>query len=501
MSQMAAIDIGILMPETTLLVFSFAILLLTPFLRRHAWAPGMALAAVAVAFVFVVTGWDHQRGGYFDMVLRDNFALFAKIIFLTVCGLTVLLSHDWLARHGIDRAEYYALLLISVVGMMVMTSSLNLMVIFLGLEIMSLPLYVMAGMRKDNLRSTEASAKYFFMGAFASAFFLYGIALIFGASGTTDLRQVFMTTGIALQKHPLYLTAGAGMVLIGFAFKIASFPFHMWVPDVYQGAPTPVTAFFSIGPKAAGVAALLRIFMVGFGGLTASFTPLFWMLAVLTMTVGNLLAIKQDDVKRMLAYSSIAHAGYLLVAVTAGGSEAVSAALFYLLAYAFFNFGAFAIVAVVENLRDGSNHVDTYKGLAARHPWLAVFLALFMFSLAGFPPTAGFFGKFTVFAAAVKSGHVTLVVIAVLNSLISVFYYLRPVKAAFFEKEDVHIMAGAPDAGNSGLAPAMIPPALEPRLHPMVALAIGLTALGTLVLGLLPGWFLQLAVASVFMMM
>ena len=501
MTQMAAIDFSILMPEISLVVFSFAILLLTPFLKRHAWAPGMALAAMAVSFVFVVAGWDNQRSGYFDMVISDNFALFAKAIFLIAGGLTVMLSHDWLHRHGIDRAEYYALLLISLVGMMVMTSSANLMVIFLGLEIMSLPLYVMAGLQRDNLRSTEASAKYFFMGAFASAFFLYGIALVYGASGTTDLRQVYLTTGITMQQHALYLTAGAGMVLIGFAFKIASFPFHMWVPDVYQGAPTPVTAFFSVGPKAAGVAALLRIFMIGFGGLTASFMPLFWVLAVLTMTVGNVLAIMQDDVKRMLAYSSIAHAGYLLVAVTAGGPDGVSAALFYLLSYAFFNLGAFAIVAIVESKSGGSNHIDTYKGLAARHPWLAVFLALFMFSLAGFPPTAGFLGKFYIFASAVKSGHVLLVVIAVLNSLISVFYYLRPVKAAFFEKEDVHIMADASDAGQSGMAPAAIPQIPEARLTPMVGSTVGIAALGTLVLGILPGWFLQLAIASVFMIM
>ncbi|MDD4051732.1 MAG: proton-conducting transporter membrane subunit, partial [candidate division Zixibacteria bacterium] len=217
MSQMAAIDVSILMPEITLLVFSFAILLLTPLLKPRAWAPGMALAGMAISFVFVITGWDNQRTGYFDMVLCDNYALFAKVIFLIAGGLVVMLSHDWLNRHGVGRAEYYALLLISIVGMMVMTSSANLMVIFLGLEIMSLPLYVMAGLQRDNLRSTEASAKYFFMGAFASAFFLYGIALVYGASGTTDLRQVFMATGITMQKHALYLTAGAGMVLIGFA--------------------------------------------------------------------------------------------------------------------------------------------------------------------------------------------------------------------------------------------------------------------------------------------
>jgi len=483
MSQLAAINIGIIMPELTLLVFSFALLLFIPLLRKHSIAPALALVAVAISFLFVLMGWNKPMSGYYDMVICDNFCLFCKMIFLISCGLTVLLSHDYLARRNTDRAEYYALMLLSTVGMMVMVSSQNLMVIFLGLEIMSLPLYVMAGIFRTNLKSNEAAAKYFFMGAFASAFFLYGIALVYGAAGTTDLKQIFMSTGMALQNNPLYLMIGAGLVLIGFAFKIASFPFHMWVPDVYQGAPTPVTAFFSIAPKAAGVAALLRIFMIGFGGIAGSFIPLFWVLAFLTMTVGNVLAIRQDDVKRMLAYSSIAHAGYLLIAVTAGGSEAVSAALFYLLSYAFFNMGAFAVVALVESQRGGSNHIDTFRGLALRHPWLAVFLALFMFSLAGFPPTAGFIGKFYLFSAAVKAGQVWLVVAAVLNSLVSVFYYLRPVKAAFFEK--------APD---DDTAPAV-------AYRPMVAVAIAVTVIGTLGLGLLPGYFLQLAASSVFIIM
>jgi NADH-quinone oxidoreductase subunit N len=255
----------------------------------------------------------------------------------------------------------------------------------------------------------------------------------------------------------------------------------MWVPDVYEGAPTPVTAFFSIGPKAAGVAALLRIFMIGFGAIYTDFAPLFWLLAFLTMTVGNVLAVMQNDVKRMLAYSSIAHAGYLLVAVTAGGEDAVSAALFYLLAYGFFNMGAFAIVILVENKSGGSNHLDTFRGLAQRRPWLAVFLALFMFSLAGFPPTAGFFGKFYIFAAAINAGLVWLVILAVLNSLISVYYYLRPVKAAFFDREKESETRVA--------------------LSPLITFAIVVTVAGTLVLGVFPGYFLKLATASVFMIM
>ncbi|MCP4568228.1 MAG: NADH-quinone oxidoreductase subunit N [FCB group bacterium] len=479
MSQLSAIDINLIMPEVAILAFAFLMLVFVPLVKRPTIAPALALIGVLTSCYFVMTSWDKQAIGYFDMVVCDNFCLFCKMIFLITCGFAVLLSRQYLLNKNISRPEYYSMMLISTAGMMIMVSSPNLMVIFLGLEIMSLPLYVLAGFNRDNAKSTEAAAKYFFMGAFASAFLLYGIALVYGGTGTTDLRQIFMSTGIALQRNELYLLIGAAMVLIGFAFKIASFPFHMWVPDVYEGAPTPVTAFFSIGPKAAGIAALLRIFMIGFGGIMADFTMIFWVLAFFTMTFGNIMAVMQDDVKRMLAYSSIAHAGYLLIALAAGGGEAVSAALFYLLAYAFFNMGAFTLLVIIESKSDGSNHIDTFKGLASRHPWLAVFLALFMFSLAGFPPTAGFIGKFYVFSAAINAGLVGLVVVAVLNSLISVFYYLRPVKAAFFEKPE------------GDVSPAIF--------GPLIKAAIILTALGTLGLGLFPNYFLKLAAASVLM--
>jgi NADH-quinone oxidoreductase subunit N len=477
----AAINLEIILPELALLVFAFVLLLVAPLHRKGALSPVLSLLAVLVSGYFVVTSWNHQESAYFGMVTCDNFCLYCKLIFLITCGTTILVSRDFLVRRLNERPEYYALMLISTAGMMVMVSSANLFVIFLGLEIMSLPLYVLAGYIRSNLRSTESSAKYFFMGAFASAFLLYGIALVYGGTGSTDLQQIFMSSGIALQKSQLYLTVGAALVLIGFGFKIASFPFHMWVPDVYEGAPTPVTAFFSIGPKAAGIAALLRIFMIGFGSIFTDFMPLFWLLALLTMTVGNVLAIMQNDVKRMLAYSSIAHAGYLLVAVTAGGENGVSAALFYLLAYSFFNMGAFVILILVENKSGGSNHIDTFRGLASRHPWLAIFLALFMFSLSGFPPTAGFFGKFYIFAAAVNAGLIWLVIAAVLNSLISVFYYLRPVKAAFFD---------SPQEGDNPL-----------RLNPLMVIALVITVSGTLILGIFPGYFLKLATSSVFMLM
>jgi NADH-quinone oxidoreductase subunit N len=479
MSQLsAAINLNILLPEITLLAAAFILLLFIPLMRQKIYSVVLVIIAVLVSLMFIVKSWNNPQSAYFGMVVCDNFSLFCKAIFLFTCGSVAMLSRDYLKSRGLDRPEYYAMLLISTAGMMFMVSSSDLMVIFIGLEIMSLPLYVLAGFLRDNLRSNESAAKYFFMGAFASAFFLYGIALVYGGTGTTDLVKIYTSTGFAIHQFPMYFLIGAALVLIGFAFKIASFPFHMWVPDVYQGAPTPIAAFFSIGPKAAGIATLLRIFMIGFWGVFDTYGPLFWMLAFLTMTVGNILALMQSDVKRMLAYSSIAHAGYLLIAVTAGSNDAVSAALFYLLAYGFFNMGAFAIIILIEN-KTKSNDIQAFRGLSSQHPWLAVLLALFMFSLAGFPPTAGFMGKFYVFSAAIKSGLVWLVVAAVINSLISVYYYLRPVKAAFFDKVE------GDDVAAKGLT-----------LSPLFVIVLILTGLGSLGLGIFPSYFIDLAEAS-----
>ena len=477
----AEINLNMLMPEIILLAAAFLLLLAAPLTRQRAISISLSLLSVLAAFYFALIQWNHPQIGYFEMVVADNYTLFCKVIFLLTCGSAMLISRDYLALRGRERPEYYALMLISTVGMMIMVSSPNLMVIFLGLEIMSLPLYVLAGYVRDSLRSNEAAVKYFFMGAFASAFFLFGIAFVFGGAGTTDVTRIFLSTGIGLYRNEIYLLLGGALVLTGFAFKIAAFPFHMWVPDVYQGAPTPVTAFFSIGPKAAGLATLARIYMVGFSGSMDLYGPVFAFLALFTMTLGNILAIRQSDVKRMLAYSSIAHAGYLMVALAAGGNNGVSSALFYLLAYAFFNMGAFVMITMVEG-KNGTNHIDTYRGLASRHPWLAVFLALFMFSLAGFPPTAGFMGKFYLFSAAVESGLTWLVIAAVLNSLVSVFYYLRPLKAAFFD---------APEADEAGLS--------RITLKPLVLIALAIMAVGALGLGIFPSYFLKLAAASTLM--
>jgi len=359
---------------------------------------------------------------------------------------------------------------------MLMDSSLNLIVIFLGLEVMSVSLYILAGFRKTDLRSNESSMKYFLMGAFASGFLLYGIALIYGVTGTVDLEQLMVIFSSQELEKPVLLFIGIGLLIVGFGFKIASVPFQMWVPDVYQGAPTPVTALISSGPKAAGFAALLRVFVFGLGNLKPDWTVILWILAALTMTIGNVIAISQTNIKRLLAYSSIAHAGYILVALVAGGSSGISSAMFYLLAYVFMNIGAFVVVVA---LGENRTELDDYSGLGWKYPWLGVFMTIFMLSLAGFPPTGGFMAKFYVFSAAVKSGYIGLVIIAVLNSFVSVYYYLRVTVIMFMRSSS---------------------PETEPISFPYLwSLALLLCTSGTLLLGILPQNFLLLAQNSVFL--
>ncbi len=473
----AALDFGIIAPELVILAVAMALLLVGNFVRNKGIIAYLALAGLAVALILTLRQWDGLSSGFYGMVQVDNFAVFFKIIFLIATGVSLLMSRNYLISRGIERFEFYPLLLFSAMGMMTMAGSSDLVVIFLGLEIMSVPLYVMAGFARHSAESNEAGIKYFMMGAFATGFLLLGIAFIYGAAGTTDLRRIVMDFGFLAMHSGLFLYSGAVLVLIGFGFKVAAVPFHMWVPDVYQGAPTPVTAFFSVAPKAAGFAALLRIFVFGLGGIE-DLQWLFWVVAVLTMTVGNILAIYQDNIKRLLAYSSIAHAGYILVALTAGGQGAVSSALFYLLAYSFFNLGGFALVTMLDSREGSTASIDEIKGLSARHPYLAALMAFFMLSLAGFPPTAGFFGKFYIFSEAIKQGYIWLAIIGVMNSFLSVYYYLRVVVAAYFGKTDMEF------------APLSLKPAM--------AIVLLITAAGTVALGLFPQYWVALTRLSFF---
>jgi len=352
----------------------------------------------------------------------------------------------------------------------------DLVVIFLGLETLSLALYTLSGFRKTDLRSNESALKYFLLGAFASGFFLYGIALIYGATGTTVLRRIAAFLAGGSPPGPL-LVIGGGLLLVGFGFKVASVPFHMWTPDVYEGAPTSVTAFMIAGTKAAAFAAFLRVFLLALPTLHVYWAAVIWVLAVLTMTLGNLVALVQTNVKRMLAYSSIAHAGYVLVAIVAGGSSGATSVLFYLVAYALMNLGAFAVMIALQGGGQELLVLGDYAGVGSRRPLLAGCMALFMFSLAGMPPTAGFMGKLYIFSAAVEGHYLALAVIGVLNSVVSAFFYLRLIVIMYMSE------------------PVADRPLLP--LSSAAAWAVAVAALGTLQLGLFPGRLLDLARQSV----
>jgi len=474
-----SIDLSLIAPELALVAASFVILGVACSNRLAPSAPLLTLIAYGTALWLAIGQWGRQGSGFADMVTCDNFGMMFKIIFLVASIIAVLLGQDYLRSKRINRPEYYALMLISTLGMMVMANTSDLVVMLIGLEIMSVPLYVMAGFHRRSLWSNEAGIKYFIMGAFATSFLLLGITFIFGSAETTNLRRIVTDFGYIVHHHQFseYLLAGVILVLIGFGFKIAAVPFHSWVPDVYQGAPTPVTAFFSVAPKAAGFAVMLRIFTYGFSSLDHLAT-VFWVLAVLTMTIGNVMALRQDNVKRMLAYSSIAHAGYVLVALAVGGADAVSAAIFYLSAYTMFNLGAFAVIGLLETRSGTESNFSELAGLSKAQPSLAAALALFMFALAGFPPTVGFFGKFYIFSAAVRADLIWLTVIGVMNSFVSVYYYLRVVKVSYFDRFD-----GAFEKAKFG---------------PSIVVALVLAALGTIGLGLFPHQLLQLSQAAIF---
>jgi NADH-quinone oxidoreductase subunit N len=381
-------------------------------------------------------------------------------------------------REGCNHGELYPLILFTVVGMMLMASGTDLMTIFLGLEVMSVSLYVLAGFNRANKKSNEAGLKYFLLGAFSTGFLLYGMALIYGATGTTRLYKIATIVGqMTLPSANILLVAGMLLMMTGFAFKIAAAPFHMWTPDVYEGAPTPMTAFMSAGPKAAGFAALMRIFLLALPTLQIEWSQVLWVMAVLTMTVGNITALRQDNIKRVLAYSSIAHAGYALVGFAAGNGTGTAGILFYMLSYAFMNIGAFAIVILVSKKGETNGNVSDFAGLGFKRPVLAVVMTLFLFSLAGIPPAAGFIGKFYLFAGAVQKGYIWLAIIGVLNSAASAYYYLR-IMVYMYMKEPTEEFDWV-------------------KVTAPVTLALIIAAAGTLIPGIVPSFLLQFAQMAV----
>lgn len=428
MITMPAVNIAPILPEILLSVLGMVLLLLnvfTPDAKRSVLGYISLIGLIATGVV-ICSGWGTHIESFSGSVVLDNFASFFKLIFLVAAGLAILISDQYMEREGCNHGELYPVILFTVVGMMLMASGTDLMTIFLGLEVMSVSLYILAGFNRANAKSNEAGLKYFLLGAFSTGFLLYGMALTYGATGTTRVLGIASAVGkMTMPSTNIMLVAGMLLMLTGFAFKIAAAPFHMWTPDVYEGAPTPMTAFMSAGPKAAGFAAALRIFLVCLPTLQVEWSQVLWVLAVLTMTVGNITALKQDNIKRMLAYSSIAHAGYALVGFTAGNGTGAAGILFYMLSYAFMNIGAFAIIILIGKKGETNGNVQDFAGFGSRHPVLAAAMTIFLFSLAGMPPTAGFIGKFYLFSGAVQNGYVWLAIIGVLNSAASVYYYLR----------------------------------------------------------------------------
>jgi NADH-quinone oxidoreductase subunit N len=414
----------------------------------------VSLVGVAISLLL---SFGHLGSGtvvFGGMLLQGGFAGYCNVIFLSSALLTILLSRGYLERMECHRGEFYILILFSTTGMMLMAGALNLITVFLGIELMSVSLYVLAGFMRKKERSNESALKYFLLGAFATGFLLYGIALIYGTSGTTDLVAISKVFP-QLSHNPIFLV-GCGMLVVAFSFKIAAVPFHMWAPDVYEGAPTTVSGFMSTGAKAAAFATFLLVFVRVFDIAGSSLSQVIAMIAAASMIVGNITAVAQNNVKRMLAYSSIAHAGYMLSGIAAANVEGETGILFYLLAYTFVNVGAFGIVSIMERKDDKKLNFEDYAGLSARRPALAVLMSMFMFSLAGIPPFAGFFGKYYVFLAAVKANMTWLAILGVLTSLVSVYYYLRLVVLMYFREGDADLDHPVPLASMIALAVAAV---------------------------------------------
>lgn len=436
----------------------------------------IGIVGLVVTAITAVSLWNTELSTLAGAIVLDRFGLFFTLLFCLTSILTLLMSMSYLEHTEIRTGDFYSLVMFATVGMMLMASATDLLVIFLGLEVMSVASYALAGIARSQVRSNEAAMKYFLLGAFATGFLLFGIALVFGATGSMTLPVIAERVGQLGARESLLLIAGMALLLVGFGFKVAAVPFHAWAPDVYEGSPTTVTAFMAVGIKAAAFAAFVRVFLYALGGLHADWSTALWVLAALTMTVGNVVALLQTNIKRMLAYSSIAHAGYLIVGMVAGGPDGGSAILFYLVPYTFMTLGAFAVVVAVGRSGEPNELLDDYAGVASRNPFLGVAMTVFMLSLAGVPPLGGFVGKFYLFTAAIQSGYVGLAVIGVLNSVISVYYYAGVLVRMYMTEGGAEVM----------------PTSKRPYLFA----ALLATLVGTVLVGLFPSALLELARAS-----
>jgi NADH-quinone oxidoreductase subunit N len=462
------IDLQPILPELILIGTGIMVLLGGAIVKRAQPAALLVLSLAGVvgaaAASILLWRWDGGLTVLAGAVAVDRFAVVARLVILTATGIGLLYGYHYFERSGEGKPELYPLVLFAASGMTLIASASDLIVVFLALEILSLSLYVLTGF-SSRLGSVEGAMKYFLLGAFSSAFFLFGVAMAYGATGSTRLSAVSRALAGQTGSQALALAA-VGLLAVGFAFKVSAVPFHMWTPDVYQGAPTAVTAFMSAGTKVAAFAAFMRVFNVAFQPLTLDWVPVVWGLAAVSVVVGSVLAIAQTDIKRLLAYSSVAHAGFILIGLSEPGALGMSAALFYLVSYAVMILGAFGVVMLVSARGEGRTTIASYAGLAKRSPLLAGLMALFLFSLAGLPPTAGFIAKVRVFTAATQAGHWELALIGVLASVVAAYFYLRVVTVMFMQDP-------ADDAEPD--------PSLLPRL------AIVIPALATLVLGVFPG--------------
>jgi NADH-quinone oxidoreductase subunit N len=437
------------------------------------WFGIIVLVGAGLSSAFL---WDRKLVA-FDVIAADNFGLFVTLVLVAVGLLTVMFSSQVIHRDGLPAGEYYALVLFSIAGMMMMATATDLLVIFIALEILSLAVYVLTGIRRDNPQGTEAAFKYFLLGAFSSAFFLYGIAFTYGVSGSTRLASIGQVLSAqSMSQNPMILIALA-LLLVGFAFKISAVPFHMWTPDAYEGAPAIVTGFMSTGVKAAAFAAFARVFLSAFEPFKEQWAPVIAVIAIATMVLGTVVGVAQSSLKRMLAYSSIAHGGYLLVGLVAANQVGKAAILFYLLVYSVTNLAAFGVIAMLGAKDRPNDSLRDYAGLWQTHPALAALMTVCLLSLGGLPPTAGFIGKWYIFSAAVSAGYYTLAIIGVLTSVISVFFYLRVVVMMYMSDRDAAV--ARPPISVVGMA------------------ALSLAIVAIFYLGILPAQVLDLATKSI----
>ena len=463
----------ILLTATGLLTLICDLFIESPDRDGLGWIGVLGFAATAIAAALIWPGGESTLAGVLN---ADAYALFFTVLLCASSALVLLISMNYLETTEIRVGDYYTLVVFATLGMVVMAYATELIVIFLALELMSIAVYVLAGMARSDLESNEAALKYFLLGAFATGFLLFGIAMVYGATGSTNLF-VIRESVVSGQVQSWLLLCGTILLLVGFGFKIAAVPFHAWAPDVYQGAPVSVTALMAVGVKAAAFAAFVRIFLGTLASLSADWSTLLTILSVATMTVGNVLAVLQTNVKRMLAYSSIAHAGYLLVGMVAGAEVGGAALLYYLVAYGFMTIGAFAVLAAVTRKGEALDTYESLAGLGFRSPFLGLTMTICMLSLAGIPPLAGFVGKFYLFGAAIASGHTTLAIVGVLNSAISIYYYFGVLGRMYVSEGDAAVESMS--------------------RRPLLAAGLGIASAGTVLIGIFPSWLYYLARESI----